>query len=136
VHLTILTVDPDGGSHFVDTEVELVAQAFAPPAPPLELSDPVPVERGLFFRIAAGWFGDWHPAPRRQYYVQTTGELEVQVSDGEIRRFRPGAVVFVEDTHGTGHTTRVIGDDAVCGVYLQLPSTREAARPASSPPST
>ena len=56
----------------------------------------------VFFRIPAGWFGDWHPAPCRQYYVQTTGELEVQVSDGEIRRFRPGDVVLVEDVTGQG----------------------------------
>jgi hypothetical protein len=53
--------------------------------------------------------------------VQTTGELEVQVSDGEIRRFRPGDVVLVEDLRGQGHTARVVSDDAVCGVYVQLP---------------
>lgn len=122
MHFAILTVGPDGESHFVDAEMDLIAQAFAPPAPPLELSSPIPADRGLFFRIPAGWFGDWHPAPCRQYYVQTTGEVEVQVSDGEIRRFHPGSVVLVEDTHGRGHTTRVVGDDAVCGVYVQLPS--------------
>ena len=52
--------------------------------------------------------------------MQTTGELEVQVSDGEIRRFRPGDVVLVEDSRGKGHTTRVVSADAVCGVYVQL----------------
>jgi hypothetical protein len=120
VRLTILTVDVDGESHFVDGALELTAQPFAPPAPPLELSAPIAAEQGLFFRIPTGWFGDWHPTPCVQYYVQTTGELEVQVSDGEVRRFLPGDVVFVDDTHGRGHTTRVIGDVAVCGVYVQL----------------
>ena len=44
----------------------------------------------------------------------------MQVSDGEIRHFYPGDVVLVEDITGHGHTTRVIGDDDVCGVYIQL----------------
>lgn len=121
MRLTVLAVDADGESYFTDAELPLTARSFAPPAPPLELSEPVDDVRGLFFRIPPGWFGDWHPAPCRQYYVQTTGVLEVEVGSGETRRFRPGDVVLVEDTHGRGHTTRVVGDDAVCGVYLQLP---------------
>ena len=120
MHLTILSVDANGESHFTDADIAVVEQPFAPPAPPLAISDPITAEQALFFRIPAGWFGDWHPAPRRQYYVQTTGELEVQVSDGEIRRFHPGDVVLVEDVTGRGHTTRVIGDTNVCGVYIQL----------------
>jgi hypothetical protein len=121
VRITVLTVDADGESHFVDATVALEPQPFAPPAPPLDLSGPVAADRALFFRIPPGWFGDWHPAPRRQYYVQTTGELEVQVSDGEVRRFGPGDVVLVEDVTGTGHTTRVVSEGPVCGVYVQLP---------------
>jgi quercetin dioxygenase-like cupin family protein len=122
VRLTLLTVDAAGASHFADGTIDLVAQAFAPPAAPLEVSAPVPAASGVFFRMPAGWFGDWHPTPRLQYFVQTTGELEVQVSDGEVRRFHPGDVVYVADTHGTGHTTRVIGDVDVCGVFVQLPA--------------
>jgi hypothetical protein len=122
VHLTVLTVDDDGESHFVDRTIDLVAQSFAPPAAPLEVSAPIVADHGVFFRMPAGWFGDWHPTPRLQYFVQTTGELEVQVSDGEVRRFHAGAVVYVGDTHGRGHTTRVVGDIAVCGVFVQLPA--------------
>jgi hypothetical protein len=48
-------------------------------------------------------------------------ELEVQVSDGEVRRLSAGAVVYLEDTEGKGHTTRVVGDEAVSGVFVQLP---------------
>lgn len=121
MRVTVITADPDGESHFVDTEIALVAQSFAPPAPPLEVSDPIAADRGVFFRMPPGWFGDWHPTPCRQYFVQATGELEVRVSDGEIRRLRPGDVVFLVDTHGRGHTTRVVSDDAVCGVFVQLP---------------
>lgn len=119
--VTVLTADADGESHFARAGLTLSPQAFAPPAPPLEVADPIVAEQGVFFRMPPGWFGDWHPTPRRQYFVQTTGEIEVQVSDGETRRFHAGDVVLVEDTHGKGHTTRVIGDTAVCGVFLQLP---------------
>jgi hypothetical protein len=121
VHVTVITVDQDGTSHFADREIDLVARAYAPPAPPLEVSDPVPAARGMFFRMPSGWFGDWHPSPRHQYFVQTTGLLDVQVGDGEVRRLGPGTVVLLEDTPGPGHTTRVVGPDAVCGVFLHLP---------------
>ena len=120
MRLTTLPVDAAGESHIVDGAIDLVAQPFAPPAPPLEVSAPIAADHGVFFRMPAGWFGDWHPTPRLQYFVQTTGELEVQVSDGEVRRFHPGDVVYVGDVHGRGHTTRVIGDVAVCGVFVQL----------------
>ena len=121
MRFTILTEDDDGESHYVDGDLALLERAFAPPAPPMHVSEPVPAARAVFFEIPVGWFGDWHPAPCRQYYVQTTGQLEVEVSDGEIRHFHPGDVVLVEDVRGTGHTTRVVSDDAVRGVYVQLP---------------
>jgi hypothetical protein len=120
MHLTILSVDNDGETHFADADIAVLQQPFAPPAPPVGISEPIAADQALFFHFPAGWYGQWHPVPRRQYYVQTTGELEVQVSDGEIRRFHPGDVVLVEDVNGRGHTTRVVGDDDVCGVFIQL----------------
>jgi quercetin dioxygenase-like cupin family protein len=74
----------------------------------------------LYFYAPTGWFGDWHPAPRRQLFVALAGELEVTVSDGEARRIRAGDVVLTEDTTGKGHTTRVIGDTPVRSVIVQL----------------
>jgi hypothetical protein len=111
---------PDGESHFDDPEVPLTAAEFAPPTPPLLLSEAIAAGRLLFAAIPAGWRGDWHPTPARQYYVQFSGELEVEVSDGEVRRLLPGQVVLVEDTTGKGHRTRVISDTAVRCVFVQL----------------
>ena len=31
------------------------------------------------------------------------------MSDGEVRRFRPGSLVLVEDVAGRGHITRRVG---------------------------
>ena len=122
MRITVITADADGETHFVDRELELVAQQFAPPSPPMEVSAPIPAAHGRFFRMAPGWFGDWHPTPCLQYFVQATGELEVRVSDGEVRRLLPGAVVYLEDTEGKGHTTRVVSDVPVTGAFLQLPT--------------
>jgi quercetin dioxygenase-like cupin family protein len=122
VRITVITTDADGESHFVDREIDLMDRDFAPPSPPMQVSAPIPAGQGLFFRMAPGWFGDWHPTPCRQYFVQTSGQLEVHVSDGEVRHLHPGDVVYLEDTEGKGHTTRVVSDEPVCGVFVQLPT--------------
>ena len=48
--------------------------------------------------IPAGWVGDWHPSPKLQWWFQLAGEVEVEVGDGEKRRFVAGSIVRVEDT--------------------------------------
>ena len=109
-------------SHFEDASVALGELALAPPAPPVLLSDPAAADRMMFMAFPAGWFGDWHPAPRRQFFFQLSGELEVEVGDGELRRFAAGSVVLVEDLAGRGHTTRVVGDAEVRAAVVQLPA--------------
>ena len=66
---------------------------------------------GIAFRTQpAGHFIDWHPAPRRQYVITLSGEMEIGLADGSIHRFGPGHVTLAEDVTGKGHTTRVVGD--------------------------
>ena len=122
MRIIVITVDADGETHFVDRELALLTQEFAPPSPPMEVSAPIPDAQGRFFRMAPGWYGDWHPTPCHQYFVQATGELEVTVSDGEVRRLHPGDVVYLDDITGKGHTTRVVSEVAVTGVFVQLPN--------------
>ena len=112
----------DGESHFEDVYVEVAPVDFAPPAPPLNLAAPIEAERLVLCEFPAGWIGDWHPAPRRQFFFQMSGELEVQVSDGEIRRFYAGSLALLEDTSGKGHLTRVVGNSEVDAVFIQLPA--------------
>ena len=54
-------------------------------------------------------FLDWHPAPRRQWVMIVSGELEIGLGDGTSRQFGPGDARLVEDTTGRGHTTRTLG---------------------------
>ena len=65
---------------------------------------------GIQFRAAApGNFIDWHPAPRRQFVITISGEVEIGLGDGSVHRFGPGHVNLAEDLTGQGHTTRVVG---------------------------
>jgi quercetin dioxygenase-like cupin family protein len=121
VQHTRLVTGPDGGSRFATTDTTLTAAAFTPPAAPFDVSEPAPAVDWRMFRLPAGWFGDWHPAPCRQWFVQFSGEIEVVAGDGETRRFRAGDAVLVEDTTGPGHTTRVVGDADVVGMFVRLP---------------
>lgn len=120
MNYTRIYCDSYGESHFEDVSVKTAPVVFAPPAPPLNMAEPLEAERTILCTIPAKWVGDWHPAPRRQFYFQMSGELEVEVSDGEIRRFSAGSLVLLEDTTGKGHLTRVVGDTVVDAVFVQL----------------
>ena len=118
---TRLYSDRVGESHFEDVEVELREAAYAPPAPTFSVSDATPASAVVMTSLPCGWYGDWHPTPRLQWWLQLGGELEVATSDGETRRFVAGSMVRVEDTTGRGHTTRVISDEDVVAVYVHIP---------------
>ncbi|WP_117208727.1 hypothetical protein [Allorhizocola rhizosphaerae] len=113
INVTRLYTDAVGESHFLDETLELQEANFAPPAPPMYLSSPVEAKQAVFLLLPSGYFGDLHPAPRRQQMTLVNGELEVRVSDGEVRRFRPGETVLVEDTSGKGHATKSINGESV-----------------------
>ena len=67
--------------------------------------------KGVVFRSSPpGYFSDWHTAPRRQYVITLSGEAEIGLRDGSTHRLGPGDVNLAEDLTGTGHTTRVVGD--------------------------
>ncbi|MFN0073065.1 MAG: hypothetical protein ACKVVP_16395 [Chloroflexota bacterium] len=58
-----------------------------------------------------GTFLDWHPAPRRQFVIIVSGQLEIGFEDGSKRVFGPGDARLVEDTTGKGHTTSTYGNE-------------------------
>jgi quercetin dioxygenase-like cupin family protein len=58
-----------------------------------------------------GTFLDWHPAPRRQFVIIVSGQLEIGFEDGTKRVFNPGDARLVEDTVGKGHTTATYGNE-------------------------
>lgn len=120
MHYTRIYCDAAGDSHFEDVSVDLAPVDFAPPAPPLNLAKPVAAKQVVLSNFPEAWAGDWHCAPTRQFYLQLSGRLQVRVSDGRARELSAGSLVLLEDTFGTGHVTRVVGDSSVDAVFVQL----------------
>jgi len=105
-----LYTGPDGKSHI---EEQTLA---AHPA----LAKPVATTHIMFTHQAGGTFLDWHPAPRRQYIIVVSGQIEIGLGDGTVRRFGPGDARLVEDTTGQGHTTRYVGPEPVVMAVIPL----------------
>ena len=112
--------DSNGVTHFSDENLSFELADYAPPAAPISVSDIFGAENLSFISSPPGWVGDWHPAPRRQFVFVLTGVLEVEVSDGEVRLFESGSVVFVEDTTGKGHVSRVVGSERVTAATVPV----------------
>ncbi len=112
--------DPDGETHFSDEQLTFTLVDYAPLAPPISVSENLASESSTLISSPPGWYGDWHPAPRRQMMFLLSGELEVKVSDGETRRFSPGSVSLLQDTKGRGHASRVVGSERVYMVAIPL----------------
>jgi len=121
-YVKVLT-DERGRSYFKDSEIGFTAVNFAPPAPPVNLSDYIEASKIVFFKIPVGWFGDWHTAPKSQYFCCLSGEIEITVGDGEKRIFRAGDVFLLDDTSGKGHVTRVIGEQEFLAAIIQRATT-------------
>jgi quercetin dioxygenase-like cupin family protein len=84
------------------------------------LTKPHAARNIVFAQQPGGTFVDWHPAPRRQYVILLSGQIEIGFGDGTVRRFGPGDARLVEDTTGHGHTTRFIGDGLVVTAVIPL----------------
>ena len=113
--------DSAGQSHFEDIKIKLTEANFAPPAPPLNLSSFSPALQYAFLSLPAGWRGDSHPTPRRLFFFFLSGEVAVQVGDGQIRHFGAGGVVLAEDTNDNGHITWVVSKTDALAAIVQLP---------------
>ena len=101
----------DGQTHFEDLDL---------PADRV-LHSGMQVTPGVNFRRAQpGYFSDWHNAPRRQYVITLSGEMEIGVGSGIKRRFGPGDVLLADDLTGQGHTTAVVGDQPRVSVTIPL----------------
>lgn len=105
-----ISADAQGGSHFDTVKVGQTLAAGAPPAAPFYVSADGPAVKHRFYTFQPGWIGDWHPCPARQFLALMSGTVEMETTDGAIRRLGPGDLVLLEDTTGRGHVTRNTGD--------------------------
>ena len=102
--------DDDGQSHLEELEI----------ADHPGLSQAVAVSTITFREWESGHFIDWHPAPRRQYIISVSGNIEIGLGDGTTHTFGPGDARLVEDLTGKGHTTRVSGHTPSISAVIPL----------------
>ncbi len=115
MQLTRIYADSSGESHFEDFEVKLEDAGNIG-----RLSQKLAVKDIIFRENDADYDYDWHTAPEKQYIILLDGEIEIEVSDGEKRRFRGGQVLLVEDTTGRGHKTRVTNNQSRKSIFVTL----------------
>ena len=104
---TEIFTDPEGLSRF--REVSAFYGADDPAAGILQTG--TQACSAQFLRIRAGFDSGWHHAPDDGFAVLLRGTVEIEVADGEIRRFAPGEVWRSTDTTGRGHVSRVPGPE-------------------------
>src|SRR5215470_184393 len=114
---TRLFSDEEGVARFQEVEFTLVQREFAPPAPPLDLSDPIAATAFMVLRSPTGWTDAAHPAPARQFMIMLGGSIEVSAG-GETRHFATGDILLVEDTAGHGHGSTVLEEVTMAVVRI------------------
>jgi quercetin dioxygenase-like cupin family protein len=117
---TRLFSDEQGESHFDEVELEFASTDYVESSAPLRLSPAQAAADYRFMDAPAGWTSDWHPSSARNLFVVLSGEWEVTASDGETRRFKTEDILFVEDTTGKGHASRVVSDENSVAVMIKL----------------
>lgn len=99
---------PDGESHLEIVEISNEAG---------EIPVTGMTARAYARNTSAG--ADWHTAPRKQFAINMTGSLEVELSDGSRHAIGQGDLVYLEDVTGKGHVTRV--KTPVTNLFIHVP---------------
>ena len=108
--------DQLGDSHIVDTVVEMLPLEYGG-----SMSAQMPSASVYFRSPPAGYdTGEPGPADSRKLVFILSGEVEITVSDGTVRRLGPGSIVLVEDTRGKGHRVLEVGSEASFQAVVEL----------------
>ena len=117
--ITRVFTSEDGSSRFGDAQVpldeELRAGSSVEPLAMVSLARVFgAVENAMLISGDASWAGEApHPAPARLFWAILAGDFQITVTDGSVRRFPTGSLVLVEDTTGSGHSSRILNDGAL-----------------------
>jgi uncharacterized cupin superfamily protein len=114
--------DKDGGSHFADSEVSFSVAPTTIGLPDMQSSDRMPAATFQLIMTTPSAVADgWHPTPLRQFVLFLKGSVDIQTSDGEVRHFEPGSMLFVEDTTGKGHLNHKLNDEELLLGFVAVP---------------
>jgi hypothetical protein len=120
VQVLRLFTDASGRSCFECVYWDMTVSDFAPPAPPLHVSDMIPAKRCAFLRLPVAWSGERHPSPARQLLFCLKGEVRVVPTRGLPHYVGPGDVWLMEDVAGDGHETEVVSPVPFDAAVVQL----------------
>jgi len=121
VNYVEIYADDEGVSHFRDVSIKLAEGVVAPPALPLNLSEFRPASEVGFITIPPGWVGGWHQPPTDGYIIVLEGEVQIEVGDGQVRRFPQGSVWLHKDRNGRGHNSSVTSTTEAKLVMVKFP---------------
>ncbi len=107
--------DPAGETHFEDVDVPASDNGRSS-----SLSEVFKVTGMQFRHTKPDYDLGFHNAPRRQFIVNLTGGVEIEVSDGEVRRLGAGTVFLAEDVTGKGHKSRALDNQERFSLFIHL----------------
>ena len=113
--ITRVYTGSDRKSHFEDVEIEMLDQG------PMGSISSLWSAKGVLFRKVSGDYDlDFHNAPRRQFVVNLTGAVEIEVGDGTNRHLGAGSILLAADTEGQGHISRSINGEPRECLFIPL----------------
>ena len=113
---TRIYADSEGDTHFEVVEDESQVVELAPKVAMI-LSEKMSAKAVCMASLPAGYSDEFHPAPAIYLVAYLQGEVEITVTDGEIRKFKPGDISLQSDVEGRGHKNRIVGG-SVCRFLL------------------
>ncbi|MCY4620010.1 MAG: hypothetical protein OXD50_15860 [Chloroflexi bacterium] len=100
MQITRVYTGDDGESHFETIDVSMSESRYG------SLSELFEAEGVMFRTTPIGGELDFHNAPRRQFVVNLSGTVEIEVGDGTKLQLHGGDILLADDVTGRGHITR------------------------------
>ncbi len=84
---------------------------------------------GMSVRVSPpGRFADWHVGPGRRYIINLTGGGQLEVAEGKVD-LPAGAIEYIDDLTGKGHTTANVGDAPRVSIHLEFADQNQVIGP-------
>jgi hypothetical protein len=115
-----LYTDGAGDSRFDTYQVEMALHEHAPPAAPFLITEPVPANNYILFRIPPGWNGGQHVTPDYRLVICLAGALTFIGSAGDTLTLHPGDRMMDMNTTGKGHATEVVSEEPAEGIIIRV----------------
>lgn len=113
MHYTRIYSDEAGESHFQEVSIQLHDEGDVG-----LLSEPINIKAFQFRENKPDYNWDYHQPPNRQFIILLNGEIEIETSLGELRSFKGGDILLVEDTLGKGHKTKNITPEIRKSIFI------------------